>query len=110
VSETSSITENKNLSLNHDIHGTLEEAIKPIYDDDFQPKDHLVDTILLHEEDRVVMFNNLEECLLFEDALDYDLEECGSKIDSFTIDIPSICLTDDTPELSNEPVYDEYPK
>jgi hypothetical protein len=54
------------------------------------------------------MFNNLEECLLFEDALDYDLEECGSKIDSFMVDIPSICLTDDTPELSDETVYDEY--
>jgi hypothetical protein len=74
------------------------------------PEDHLVDIVLFHEEDRVVMFNNLEECLLFEDALDYDLEECGSEIDSFTVDIPSICLTDDTPELSDEPVYDEYPE
>jgi hypothetical protein len=110
VSETSSITENENLSLNHDSHGTLEEVSKPIYDDDFRPEDHLVDIVLFHEEDRVVMFNNLEECLLFEDALDYDLEECGSEIDSFTVDIPSICLTDDTPELSDEPVYDEYPE
>jgi hypothetical protein len=56
------------------------------------------------------VFNNLEECLLFENALDYDLEECGSEIDSFTVDIPSICLTDDTPELSDEPIYDEYPE
>jgi hypothetical protein len=45
VSETSSITENENLSLNHDSHGTLEEVRKPIYDDDFQPKDHLVDIV-----------------------------------------------------------------
>jgi hypothetical protein len=63
---------------------------------------------LFHEEDRVVMFNNLKECLLFEDALDYDLEECGFAIDSFTVNIPSIFLTDDTPELSAEPFYDEY--
>jgi hypothetical protein len=47
---------------------------------------------------------------MFEDSLDYDLEECGSKIDSFTVDIPRICLTDDTPELSIEPVYDKYPE
>ena len=46
--------------------------------------------------------------MLFEDTLDYDLEECGSDIYSFTIDIPSICLADDTPELSTELVYDEY--
>ena len=108
MSETSSITKNENLSLNHDSHGTLEEVSKPIYDDDFLPEDYLVDTVLFHEEDRAVMFNNLEECLLFEDALDYDLEECGSEIDSFTVEILSIFLTDDTPELSTEPVYDEY--
>ena len=93
VSETSCISENENLSLNHDSHGTLEEVSKPIYDDDFLLEDHLVDIVLFHEEDRAVMFNNLEEFLLFEDALDYDLEECGSKIDSFTADIPIICLT-----------------
>ena len=60
VSETSSITGNENLSLNHDSHGTLEEVSKPIYDDDFLLEDHLVDTIFFHEEDRVLMFNNLE--------------------------------------------------
>ena len=76
VSETSSVTENENLSLNHDNHGTLEEVSKPIYDDDFLPEDHLVNTVLFHEEDRDVMFNNLEKCLLLEDALDYDLEGC----------------------------------
>jgi hypothetical protein len=110
VNETSSVTENENLSLNHDNHGTLEEVSKPIYDDDFLPGDHLVDIVLFHEEDRDVLFNKLEECLMFEDALDYDLEECGSKIDSFRVDIPSICLTNDTPELLAEPVYDEYPE
>jgi hypothetical protein len=46
---------------------------------------------------------------LFEDTLDYDLE-CGSEIDSFTVDIPRICLSDDTPEISDEPIYDEYPE
>jgi hypothetical protein len=35
VSETSSITENENLSLNDDSHGTLQEVSKAIYDDDF---------------------------------------------------------------------------
>jgi hypothetical protein len=110
VSETSSITENENLSLNHDDHGTLKEVSKPIYDDSFWLEDHLVDTVLFHEEDKVVMFNNLEECLLFEDTLDYDLEECGSEIDNFTIDIPSIFLNDDTLDLFDEPIYDEYPE
>jgi hypothetical protein len=109
MSETSSITKNENLSLNHGNHGTLEEVSKPIYDDDFLSGDHLVDIVLFHEEDRAFMFNKLEECLMFEDALDYDLKECGSEIDNFTVDIPSICLTDDTPELSAELVYDEYP-
>jgi hypothetical protein len=75
VSETYSIAENENLSLNHDSHGTLEEVSKPIYDDDFLLEDHLVDIVLFHEEDRAVMFNNLEEFLLLKDALDYDLEE-----------------------------------
>jgi hypothetical protein len=110
VSETYSITENENLILNDDNHGTLEEVSKPIYDDDFLPKDHLVDIVLFHDEDRDVMFNTLEECLMFEDALEYDLEECGSEIYSFTVDIPSICLTDDTLKLYVEPVYDEYPE
>jgi hypothetical protein len=59
VSETSSINENENLSFNHDSHETLEEVSKPIYDDDFLPGDHLVDIVLFHEEDRVVMFNKL---------------------------------------------------
>jgi hypothetical protein len=60
VSETSSITENENLSLNHGRHGTLGEVSKPIYDDDFLPGDYLVDIVLLHEEDRAIMLNNLE--------------------------------------------------
>jgi hypothetical protein len=34
----------------------------------------------------------------------------GFEINNFTIDIPRIFLTDDTPELSAEPVYDEYPE
>jgi hypothetical protein len=29
-------------------------------------------------------------------------------LEESTVDIPSICLTDDTPELSVEPKYDEY--
>ena len=47
VSETSSVTENENLSLNHDSHGTLEEVSKPIYDDDFLPDDHLCQVKLM---------------------------------------------------------------
>jgi hypothetical protein len=49
VSETSSITENENMSLNDDSHGTLQEVSKAIYDDDFLPENQLVDTVLFHE-------------------------------------------------------------
>jgi len=58
---------------------------------------------------------------MFEDALDYDLEEYVSEMESMpeiepkfplleesTIDITSIVLTNDTFELSVEPKYDEY--
>jgi hypothetical protein len=82
--QTSSISENVNLFLNDDSHvfdGTLQEVSEPIYDDDFLPGDQLVDSILFHEKDVVVMFNSLEGSLLFKDALDCDLEEYESEID-----------------------------
>jgi hypothetical protein len=68
----------------------------------------------------VAMFNDPEESLLFKNALDCDLQECDSEINSMPeivkklpllerskVDVPSICLTDDPPELSVEPKYDE---
>jgi hypothetical protein len=100
---------------------TLQEVNGPIYDDDFQPGNQLVSPILFHEEDRDVTFNSLERSLLFKDVLDCDLEEYESEIDIMPekelefpmleesiVDILNICLTDDTPELSAEPKYDEY--
>jgi len=39
-----------------------QEVTEPIYDDDFLPKDQLINTALFHEEDRAVMFKNPEEC------------------------------------------------
>jgi hypothetical protein len=69
---------------------------------------------------RVVTLNSLEGSLLFKDALDCDLEEYESEIDivlekepefpmleESIVYILSIYLTDDTPELSAEPKYDE---
>jgi len=48
---------------------------KPIYDDDFLQGDQLTDIVFFHEDDRVVMFDNLEECFLFKNDLDYEFEE-----------------------------------
>jgi hypothetical protein len=73
--QTSSISENVNLFLNdesHVFHGTLQEFSEPIYDD-FLPGDHILDSALFHEKDMVSMFNDPEESLLFENALDCDL-------------------------------------
>jgi hypothetical protein len=105
-SQTSSISENVNLILKNDSHvfdETIQEVNEPIYDDDFQPGNQLVSFVLFHEEDRAVTFNSLEECLLFKDDLDCDLEEYKSEIDIMpeketelpmleesTVDIPSI--------------------
>ena len=67
------------------------------------------------------MFNDPEESLLFENALDCDLQKYDSEINNIpeiviefplleksTVDVPSFCLTDDPLELSAEPKYDEY--
>ena len=55
---------------------------KPICDDDFLQRDQLTWNIFFHEEDKAVMFNNLEECFMFKDDLDYEFEENESEIDS----------------------------
>jgi hypothetical protein len=117
--QTSSIYENVNMILNNDSHvfdETLQEVNEPIYDDDFQPRNHLVSPVLFHEEDRAVTFNSLEGSSLFKDVLDCDMEEYKSEIESMPekgseflmVDVPSICLIDDPLELSAEPKYDEY--
>lgn len=87
VSEISSIIENENLGLNEDIHETNETIhefvlSKPICDVDFLQGDQLTKTIFFHEKDMAHLFNNLEECVLFKDDLDYEMEEYDSKIDS----------------------------
>jgi hypothetical protein len=121
--QTSSIYENVNLFLNDDSHvfdGTLQEVSEPIYDD-FLPGDQLLDSVLFREKDMAAMFNDPEESLLFENALDCDLQKYDSEINSMPeivtelpllersiVDVPRFCLTDDPPELSTEPKYDEY--
>jgi hypothetical protein len=87
VSEISSIIENENLGLNDDSHETdetIQEVVvsKPICDVDFLQGDQLTRIVFFHEEDRADMFNNLEECFLFKDDLDYEMEEYESEIDS----------------------------
>ena len=87
LSETYSIIENENLSLNDDSHETdetIQEVVvsKPIFYDDFLQGDQLTRTVFFHEEDRAIMFNNIEEFFLFKDDLDYELEEYESGIDS----------------------------
>ena len=62
------------------------------------------------------MFNNPKECLVFENDLDFDVEEYKSEIESMpekglellTVDTPSIFLIDNTSYLSAAPRYDEY--
>jgi hypothetical protein len=100
---------------------TLQEVNGPIYDDDFQLENQLVSPVLFHEEDRAVTFNSIERSLLFKDVLGCDLKEYEYDInimpkkepefpmlEESTVDIPNICLTDDTPELSAETRYAEY--
>jgi hypothetical protein len=122
--QTSSISENVNLFLNDDSHvfdGTLQEVSEPIYDDDFLPGYHLLDSVLFCEKDMVAMFNDPEESLMFENSLYCDLQKCDSEINSMpeivielpllersTVDVLSICLTDDPPDVSAKPKYDEY--
>ena len=83
VRETSSIIENENLGLNDDSHETnetIQEVVmsKPICDVDFLQGDQLTGIVFFHEEDRVGMFNDIEECVLFKDDLDCELEEYES--------------------------------
>ena len=61
----------------HETDETIQEVVvsNPICDDDFLQGDQLRGIVFFNEEDRVVMFNNLEECFLFKDDLDYELEE-----------------------------------
>lgn len=54
---------------------------KPISNVYFLQGDQLIETVLFNEEYKVGMFNNLEECFLFKDDLDYDLEEYEFEID-----------------------------
>ena len=65
---------------------------KPICDVDFLQGYQLTWTVFFHEEDRANMFNNIEECFLFKDDLDYELEEFESKIDSM-LEIESELVT-----------------
>ena len=101
VSETYSIIENGNLTLNDDSHETGETihefvVIKPICDDDFLQEDQLIETVVFHEDDRVVMFNNIEEFFLFKDYLEYEFEEYEPKRDSM-------------PEIESEfPMLEEF--
>jgi hypothetical protein len=115
VSETSSII-NENLILNDDNHETIQEVSEPFYDDDSLPGDQLVDYVLFHEKDVVVMFNNPEECLVFENDLEFDVEEYKSEIDIMpekgsellTVHNLSIFIVDNTLDLSAAPRYDVY--
>ena len=85
--EASSIIENESLGLNDDSHETdeaIQEVVvsKPICDDDFLQGGQLTDIVLFREEDRVVMFNNLEKCFMFKHDLEYEFEEYEPKRDS----------------------------
>ena len=53
---------------------------KPIYDDDSLQGDKLADIVVFHKDDRVAMFFNLEEFLLFKDEIDYEFEEYEPEI------------------------------
>ena len=81
VSETSSII-NSNLILNDDKHEIIQEVSEPIYDDDSLLGDQLVDSVLFHEKYVSFMFNNPEECLVFENDLDFDVKVVDDEKDS----------------------------
>ena len=55
---------------------------KKICDGDFLQGDQLTETVVFHEEDRAIMFDNLKERFLFKDDLEYEFEEYERKIDS----------------------------
>ena len=55
---------------------------KPICDDYFLQGDWLTETVVFHEEDRAFMFDNLDECFMFKDDLDCELEEYEPKINN----------------------------
>jgi len=77
VGKTSSII-NENLSLNDDSHvvdETIQEISEPICDEDFLPSNQLIDTVLFHNKDRAVTFNEIEGCLLFKDDLNHEVED-----------------------------------
>ena len=97
MSEIYSIIENKNMGLNdesHEIDETIHEVVvsKPNCDVNFLQGDKLERIVFFHEEYRADMFNNLEECFLFKDDLDYEVEECESEIESM-LEIESEFLT-----------------
>ena len=55
---------------------------KPICDDDFLQRDQLKETIVFHEEDKTIIFDNIEECFMFKYDLDYEFEEYEPKRDN----------------------------
>ena len=59
---------------------------KPICDDDFLQRDQLTETIVFHEDDRDVMFNNIEEFFLFKDDLEFEFEEYEPKRDNVQVE------------------------
>jgi len=90
VSEISSVIENVKLGLNDDSHKTdetVQEVVvsNPIRDDDFLEGNQQTRKVFFHEEDKVFMFNNLEEYFLFNDNLDNEWEEYESEIDSMSV-------------------------
>ena len=72
---------NAGLQCAHGQEGVGETSSTFENDDNFEIRfiDQRIDIVFLHEDDRVVMFDNLEVCFLFRNGLDYEIEECETK-------------------------------
>ena len=70
-------------NFDEEIDEAIQEIVesKPIYDDDSLQEDQLADIFFFHEDDRALMFDNLEEFFLFKNDLDYEFEEYETKRD-----------------------------
>jgi hypothetical protein len=91
-------------------------VVTPAYIDLFHPHnfEYLVDSILFHEKEVVVMFNNPEECLVFENDLDFDVKAVDDEEDNdifqnmFQDQIVDFSMQKSSRFYYDFPVFDKY--
>jgi hypothetical protein len=88
----------------------------PAYTDLQHPHslEYLVDSVLFHEKEVVVMFNHPEECLVFENDLDFDVKAADDEEDNdifrnlFQDQIADFSMQKPSGFYSDFPVFDKY--